>query len=439
MNPSLKNPIRNSSLKNKGKILSWTLFDFANTSYSIVVVTFLFAVYFKQTVVSGKPVGDFYWSVATSISMIITAIISPVLGAIADHSAGKKRFLLFFTLMCITATAMLYFIKEGDVFAAVILFIFANVGFESGLVFYDSFLPELTAPKNYGRVSGYGFAMGYLGSLVILAIAFPFIKAGAIRETFVIASLFFLVFSLPLFIFLQDSRKKAEGHKPYYKIGFERVLFTLKHLKENKNLMYFLLAFFFFIEGVNTVIFFSGNYASTTLHFSMNELIVFFIIVQTTAIIGSVLFGVISDSIGQKRALIFSLVIWIGTILFAYLTSSTEAVLVKMINSVTGMDPVSIEVYSFYIVGLLAGSVMGATQSTSRGLMSKLIPPERKTEFFGFYSFFGKSSAIVGPLTFGLASYITGNQRFAILTVIFFFAVGLILLQKVSEPAPAKE
>ncbi len=439
MNPSLKNPIRNSSLKNKGKILSWTLFDFANTSYSIVVVTFLFAVYFKQTVVSGKPVGDFYWSVATSISMIITAIISPVLGAIADHSAGKKRFLLFFTLMCITATAMLYFIKEGDVFAAVILFIFANVGFESGLVFYDSFLPELTAPKNYGRVSGYGFAMGYLGSLVILAIAFPFIKAGAIRETFVIASLFFLVFSLPLFIFLQDSRKKAEGHKPYYKIGFERVLFTLKHLKENKNLMYFLLAFFFFIEGVNTVIFFSGNYASTTLHFSMNELIVFFIIVQTTAIIGSVLFGVISDSIGQKRALIFSLVIWIGTILFAYLTSSTEAVLVKMINSVTGMDPVSIEVYSFYIVGLLAGSVMGATQSTSRGLMSKLIPPERKTEFFGFYSFFGKSSAIVGPLTFGLASYITGNQRFAILTVIFFFAVGLILLRKVSEPAPAKE
>lgn len=439
MNPFPKSLQRKNSLKNKGKIFSWTLFDFANTSYSIVVVTFLFAVYFKQTVVSGKPIGDFYWSVATSISMIITALISPVLGAIADHSAGKKRFLLFFTLMCITATAMLYFISEGDVLAAIILFTFANVGFESGLVFYDSFLPELTAPKNYGRVSGYGFAMGYLGSLVILAIAFPFIKAGAIRETFVIASLFFLVFAMPLFLFLQDSRKKAEGHKPYYKIGFERVVFTLKHLKENKNLMFFLMAFFFYIEGVNTVIFFSGNYASTTLHFTMNELIIFFIIVQTTAIIGSILFGVISDSIGQKRALIISLIVWIATILFAYLTSSTEAVLVKLINSITGLEPVSIEIYSFYVVGLLAGSVMGATQSTSRGLMSKLIPQERKTEFFGFYSFFGKSSAIVGPLTFGLASYITGNQRFAILTVIFFFAVGLILLRKVSEPAPVKE
>ncbi len=437
-NPFLKKLQRNS-LDNKGRIFSWTLFDFANTSYSIVIVTFLYAVYFKKVVVEEKPIGDLYWSIATSLSMIVTAVISPIMGAIADHSAGKKRFLLFFTFLCVTSTAFLYFVSKGDILIGIILFIIANVGFESGLVFYDAFLPELTAPKNYGRVSGYGFAMGYLGSLFTLAIAFPFIKNDLIKETFVLAALFFLVFSLPLFIFLKDSRKNVFMEKSYLRIGFERVVFTLKHLKEHKDLMYFLIAFFFFIEGVNTVIFFSGNYASSTLHFSMNELIVFFIIVQTTAIIGSVVFGIISDSIGQKKALIISLFIWVLTILFAFFTSSTGSNLVIIISNLFNTDRNSVVINSFYVVGLLAGSVMGATQSTSRGLMTKLTPADRKTEYFGFYSFFGKSSAIVGPLVFGIASYITGSQRFAILTVCFFFIAGLILLKNVNETSPAEQ
>jgi UMF1 family MFS transporter len=320
-----------------------------------------------------------------------------------------------------------------------VLFIIANVGFESGLVFYDAFLPELTTPKNYGRVSGYGFAMGYLGSLFTLAIAYPFIQDGKIKETFVLAALFFLVFSLPLFLFLTDSRKKVVLEKSYLKIGFERVLFTLKHLKQHKDLMYFLIAFFFFIEGVNTVIFFSGNYASSTLNFSMNELIVFFIIVQTTAILGSIVFGIISDAIGQKKSLIISLFLWIITIIFAFLTSSTQSYLIVFISGLFNADRNLVVIYSFYVVGLLAGSVLGATQSTSRGLMTKLTPPDRKTEFFGFYSFFGKSSAIVGPLVFGYVSYATGSQRYAILTVCFFFIVGLILLRKVNETVQVKE
>ena len=436
MNPSPKRT-RKKSLNNKAKIFSWTLFDFANTSYSIVVVTFLFAVYFKKVVVEDRPIGDFYWSIATSISMIITAVISPVLGAIADHSAGKKRFLLFFSLICIIATAMLYFITTGAILAAIILFVIANVGFESGLVFYDAFLPELTAPKNYGRVSGYGFAMGYLGSFVTLAIAYPFIKVGAIRETFIMSAIFFLIFSLPLFLFLNDSRKSVERDKSYLKIGIERVSYSLKHIRENKNLMFFLLSFFFFIEGVNTVIFFSGNYASSTLNFSMNELIVFFIIVQTTAILGALVFGIISDSIGQRKALIISLFIWIFTILFAYFTSSADSAAVVFIARIFNAGRENVMIYSFYVVGLLAGSVLGATQSTSRGLMSKLTPAERKTEFFGFYSFFGKSSAIVGPLVFGLVSYFTGSQRLAILTICFFFIVGLLLLRNVNEKEPA--
>ena len=189
-------------MKEKGRVFVWTLFDFANTSFSIIVVTFLYAVYFKKTVAGNEAIGDLYWSISTSIAMVITAIISPVLGAIADYSAGKKRFLLFFTLLCILGTSSLYFIGPGQIFWGIFLFVLANVGFEAGLVFYDAFLPEITAPKNYGRVSGYGFGMGYFGSLATLAIVYPFIEASMIKETFP-DSCFILpdIFSAAIFLF----------------------------------------------------------------------------------------------------------------------------------------------------------------------------------------------------------------------------------------------
>ncbi len=419
---------------NKFKIFVWTLFDFANTSYSIVVVTFLFAVYFKDTVCSGEPIGDLYWSIGVSSAMIITALISPLLGAIADYSAGKKRFLLFFTILCIAATASLYFVGEGTIFWALLLFIISNIGFEAGLVFYDAFLPELTHPKNFGRVSGYGYAMGYIGSLCTLAIAFPFIQNDLIKETFPIAAFFFLVFSIPLFIFMKDSRKPREEDISYLAVGFKRVFFTITHLKYYKNLAIFLLAFFFYIEGVNTVIYFSGNYAQTTLGFSFTELTIFFIVVQTTAILGSVGFGIFADSFGQKKSIMVSLLIWIVTLFFAYVTSDKDNSFVALIADSFNLSIESIPRLSFYAVGLLAGTVMGATQSISRSLMSKLTPEEKKTEFFGFYSFFGKSSAILGPLVFGIVSYLTSSQRIAILSISIFFVIGLIILGFVKDP-----
>ena len=431
-NPSLKNRARIKK-NERFRIFVWALFDFANTSYSIVVVTFLYAVYFKQTILEGKPIGDFYWSIGTSISMLITAIISPILGAIADYSAGKKRFLLFFTLACIISTSLLYFTGKGQIFRGLVLFIIANVGFEAGLVFYDSFLPEITSPKNFGRVSGYGYAMGYLGSLTTLAIVFPFIKAEMIKETFPISALIFLIFAVPIFVFIKDNRKTVERTESFVKIGIARVLNTITHLRNYKNLSLFLLSFFCYIEGVNTVIFFSGNYASTTLHFSMGELMVFFLIVQSTAILGSVVFGLLADVYGQKKSLIISILIWIGTILLAFATSRQESSLMLSSAAFFGIEPFKFSHYCFYLVGLLAGGVMGATQSTSRSLMSKLTPFERKTEFFGFYSFFGKSSAILGPLVFGYVSFVSGDQRLAILTIGIFFVIGLCILSFVKD------
>lgn len=400
-------------MTSKKKVFIWTLFDFANTSFSIVVVTFVYAVYFKKVVAEGKPIGDLYWSIGTSLAMIITAIISPVLGAIADYSAGKKRFLLFFTLLCIAATSLLFFIGRGEVFWGVVLFVLANIGFEAGLVFYDSFLPEITEPKNFGRVSGYGFAMGYLGSLATLAIIYPFIQAEMIKESFPVAALFFLIFAIPLFVYLKDNRKIKSEKISYFNIGVSRVWNTISNLKNYKNLAIFLLAYFFYIEGVNTIIFFSGNYASTTLGFTESELLIFFLTVQTTAIAGSVILGIIADSIGQKKTIIITLIMWLVTVLFAYLAQDKS---------------------SFYIVGLIAGAAMGSSQSTSRSLMSKLTPPEKKTEFFGFYSFFGKSSAIIGPLVFGFVSFISGDQRLAIFSIGIFFLIGLIILLWVNDP-----
>ncbi|MCU0344789.1 MAG: MFS transporter, partial [Ignavibacterium sp.] len=192
-----------------------------------------------------------------------------------------------------------------------------------------------------------------------------------------------------------------------------RVWNTLSHLKNYKNLTTFLLAYFFYIEGVNTIIFFSGNYASTTLGFSDTELLIFFLTVQTTAIAGSVILGIVADSIGQKRTIIITLFMWLITVLVAFLVQDK---------------------IGFYIVGLIAGAAMGSSQSTSRSLMSKLTPPEKKTEFFGFYSFFGKSSAVIGPLVFGLVSFISGDQRLAIISIGLFFVVGLLILTQVKDP-----
>jgi UMF1 family MFS transporter len=215
----------------KKKIFVWSLYDFANTSYSIIVVTFLYAVYFKETVNSNSGEGDFYWGLGTSVSMLLTALISPVLGAVADYTSTKKRFLSFFTVVCIISTALLFFVGPGDVLLGLLLLIIANIGFEAGLIFYDSFLPEITKPKNFGRVSGYGFAMGYLGSLTSLVILLPFIQNELIRESFPVAALFFLIFALPTLIFLKEKKKEIPAGESFVKIGLNRVLFTIKHLK----------------------------------------------------------------------------------------------------------------------------------------------------------------------------------------------------------------
>jgi UMF1 family MFS transporter len=410
----------NSPKQNRSQIFVWTLFDFANTSFSVMIVAVGYSLYFKEIVAGGSGRGDFLWGIAVSISMLLTAIIAPVLGAAADFSSRRKRFLFGFTLVSIISTALLYFVDAGMIALGTILFILANIGFEGGLVFYDAFLPGLTTERSYGRVSGYGFAMGYVGSLFTLLIAMPLYAGGFTLEnlfnvklSFLIAAGIFLIFSAPLFIFLRDHKTKFEYKVSYVKAGIQRVQDTIHHLKNYKNVTRFLLAFFIYNDGILTVISFASIFATQTLHFSLQEVIVLFAVVQASGIVGSLFFGVITDKIGAKRTIAINLIFWIAIVGGAYFVETKEM---------------------FYVIGAIAGSSMGASQAASRSLMAQLTPVEREAEFFGFYDgLCGKASAVVGTFLFGLISYITGNQRISVLTIGIFFIVGLVLLERVND------
>lgn len=396
-------------------VFYWTLFDFANSTFATIVVAFVFAVYFKKVVALDLPIADFYWSTSINISMIIVAVLSPVLGAAADYYNNKKKFLLFFTLLSVITTGMLFFVKEGMVAEGMLLFILANIGFQAGLGFYDAFIKDIAEPKNYNKVSSAGYAIGYLGSLFSLAAVF--LLQDEPRITFIVCSVFYLVFSLPIFLFIKEKKNEhpesgKEHLLDFIKIGIKRTTDTIKHIKEYANLRKFLLSYFLYIDGVNTVIFFSAIYAHTTLKFTTIELVIFFVIVQVTALIGSYLFGYLADKFGTKRILGMIILGWLILTLAVFLSRGKT---------------------SFMIIGAFAGFFLGSSQALSRSFMSNLIPDAKKTEFFGFYSLFEKTSTILGPLTFGIISWLTGDQRIAILSISVFFLSGYLLLRKVKE------
>jgi UMF1 family MFS transporter len=408
----------------KTRIFSWLLFDFANTSFSVMMVTFAFPLFFKNVICGGDPSGDAVWGACVSISMLLVALISPVLGAQADYSGRRKRFLLIFTLISVIATALLSFTGPGYALPAALLFIAANIGFEGGLVFYDAYLPEITSRRSIGRVSGYGFAMGYLGALAILFLVQPLLAKGItvsnvpnLRLSFLIVALFFALFSAPLFLNLRDTKgnRRAddttridEGFFDSISRSAGEVANTVRHIMSYPDLARFLLAFFFYNDAILTVIAFSSIYAQNTLGFTTGELIVFFMTVQTTAILGSVVFGFVTDRIGPKRTIVMTLIIWFLVIFMAILSEGKTL---------------------FYFTGLLAGMSMGSSQAASRSLMARLTPKEHITEFFGFYDgTFGKASAIVGPMVFGLVSSQAGSQKAALASLLVFFGLGLAIM-----------
>ncbi|MDP4230869.1 MAG: MFS transporter [Bacteroidota bacterium] len=394
----------------KSVIAGWSLFDFANSSFAMIMVTFVYPLYYANVIVNDGN-GDLYWGIAMSSSMLLVALIAPALGAIADSTRSKKKVLFVFTFVAVIATAATYFLQPGMIALGAILFILGNAGFEGGIVFYDAFLPEISPPEKFGKVSGIGFAVGYLGSLAAIVVTKDLLLGGKYPESFLVTAAMFAVFAMPIFLFVPESRHEAEPYSlRIVKDSFREVIRTMRRIRQYKSLATFLVAFFLYNDAILTVIGFSGLYAKNTLNFETGDLIKLFAMVQTVAIVGSMIFGYITDRTGPRLTIMITLAIWLAVVIGAYLTSS---------------------VTSFYVVAAVAGLALGSSQSASRSMMALLTPKEHTAEFFGFYDgFCGKASAVVGPLVFGILSRSFG-QRQAIISLGLFFLTGLVMMRKV--------
>jgi len=396
----------------KKRVAAWALYDFANSVYPAVVTTTVFSVYYVGHVVgNSEGLGDLWWGRAISVSMLFVALSSPILGAAADAAGARKKLLFFFTSLCVISVALLTTVKEGMVFRGFALAVLANVGFEAALVYYNAYLPDIAPREKRGLVSGMGFATGYAGSVAGLLVALPLVSKGELELVWLSVSIFFAIFSIPAFAYLPPDRPGTKGFIAASWDGASHIRRLIKDVMGRKDLKRFLLSYFVYIDGVNTIIYFAAIFAATTLGFNNMELIYLFLMVQVSALAGAILLAKPTDTRGPKAVITATLILWFGV-----------AVMAAYVESKAG----------FFAISMIAGLGLGTVQSASRALMSELIPKGKEAEMFGFYAFCGKSSSVVGPLVFGLVSYLSrGNQRAAILVIAAFFPIGFFLLRRV--------
>ena len=411
------------NLPNKREILSWCFFDFANSAFTTIIITIVYSVYFRNIIAAGRTDGDRLWAIGNTVSQTLVLLSAPLLGAIADYSAAKKKFLFLSYLTCVIFTALLTFTQPGQILFALSIFVFANFAFSSGENFIASFLPEISKPEDMGKISGFGWALGYIGGLTSLLLCFPYLKGGFglenaanLRMTNLVVAGFFLLAGIPTFLWVRE-RKKASDLPPgisYVSAGFSRIRDTFAHLRRFRELFKFLILFGIYNCGVTTVVVFAAIYAVETIQLTAGEFLVFFLITQISASIGAFLFGLAQDRIGPKNTIYATLTVWLATIVGAYFSRDKT---------------------TFFIVGNLAGLGLGSSQSAARALVGLFSPAEKSAEFFGFWGLFWKLSTAIGPLVFGLLSSGTGDQRIAILVTGLFFVFGLMGLRFINEKA----
>ena len=400
---------------NRKHIAAWTLYDLAGSIYSAVIVAAVFNVYFVEVIVGNTDGrGDQVWGWVGSLSVAIVAFSSPMLGSIADRAGVRKRLMIVYTLLGVGAVASFTMLKPGMVWAGFALAVLANLGFEGGLVFYNAYLPNIAPKSHQGRVSGWGFGLGYAGSAVGLLAAYPLAKAQRLDLLWLFVAIWWLVFSLPAFVVLPEARGSGDSVRAAAIRGLKDFRRIFREVLAERELRRFLLAFFFYIDGVLTVVWFAAIFAVETLQFRQSEAIILFLVVQISALFGSLAMARPTDVLGPKKVINAMLVLWIAVAVSAYFVTS---------------KPV------FFAVAVAAGIGLGSIQAASRSFMSTLIPEGKEAEMFGFYAFCGKSSSILGPLVFGTISRVTGgNQRLAVVAIAGFFIVGGLLLRRVADP-----
>lgn len=415
--------------------LAWYLYDFGNSAYAAVILLAIYSTYFKKTVV-GDYTGTTLWGNSLTIAMIVVAIISPILGSIADFSALKKRFLLGFSVLTWIFTGLLFFVQKGDIVIGMLFFIIAEIGYRSGQVFYNSLLPEIAEPEDMGRVSANAWAIGSFGGIICLLILLPlnlFIGGPlVVRLSLVFTAIFFAVSAIPTFLWIKEKAvpKELPQGENYLSIAFKRIVETSKSLSDFEDFLRFIVSFFIYNDGILMALNFAAIIGGVLFGMDDTQIIIFMIAVQVTSVLGAYVAGILGERIGYKRTLVYSIIMM-------------TIVVLSMIFADTSTH--------FYIIGALAGFALTGVQSVSRTLVGYFAPKGRSAEFYGFFAVTGRTSSFIGPFVYKvLATQITIyflnsgllesaaekiGHRFAIGSIAVFLLVGLLILIKVKDPS----
>ncbi|TAL43006.1 MAG: MFS transporter [Methylovulum sp.] len=411
------------------ELLAWALFDFANSGYTTVVQTTLFNTYFVA-VVAGSIQGitpglaTLLWSLSIGAANFAVMLGAPIIGAIADYRACKKQFLLISTVGCVLSTALLALIGPGDIVPGILLVTFSAIMFAGGENLIAAFLPEIVPEQKMGRMSGYGWSLGYFGGLLTLAICLAYInwttqqggtESQAIPATMLITAVIFALAATPTFLCLRERAKPTppDQRRSILQAGFSHTRATFKKAARFRDLFRFLITLAVYQSGVNTVIVLAAIYAQEVMGFDTRQLIILIMVVNVTAAVGAFICGHLQDRLGSVPALAITLVVWIIAV--------TAALFAR-------------EPAHMWLVGNIIGLAMGASQSVGRALVSKFSPTEQAGEFLGLWGLVNRLSAIVGPLSYGLINYWSkGDHRLSLLSTLAFFIIGLLMLLKVDE------
>ncbi len=405
-------------------IIAWSLYDWANSAFATTVMAGFFPIFFSSYWTSTASVQEstFYLGLANSLEAVLVALIAPILGSIADRGSFKKRFLIFFTFLGCVMTGGLWFVQAGMWQLAVMFYILAMIGFSGSLIFYDALLPAVASPKRVDFVSSLGYALGYIGGGLLFLVNvlmylnpswFGFVdEVAAVKAAFVSVGIWWAIFTIPILIWVKEPLYGEKEHsRKAIRNGLRQFISTFKAVRDLKVVGLFLLAYWFYIDGVDTIIRMAVNYG-TAIGFPASSLIVALLITQFVAFPAAIAYNFLGKWIGVKQALLVAIVAYCCIAILGFFMA---------------------EVWHFYALACMIGLFQGGIQALSRSYYTRLIPTEFSAEFFGFYNMLGKFAAIIGPVLLGVVTILTGSNRLGILSIIVLFIIGGVLLMKVDE------
>jgi MFS transporter, UMF1 family len=421
--------VSSKAILRRRPVLSWAFYDWANSAFATTVMAGFFPVFFKQYWNAGVVATEstFRLGVTSGIASLIVALLAPVLGAIADRSSSRVRLLLMCTILGAAATAGLALVSQGHWLGAAALYIVASLGFWGGIVFNDSLLLHVAEPAEYDVVSGFGYALGYLGGGLLFAVnvlmtlrpaLFGLADAGeAVRLSFVMTGIWWFVFALPCVFFVRErvSERAAVGAREAVRLGLRELRTTLGEIRRYKPLMLFLVAYVLYIDGVNTIIKMAVDYG-ISLGLDQGGLIKALLLTQFVGFPAALAYGWLGRRIGALNGIFIALAVYVGATCYAYFIQSAR---------------------DFYTLAVVIGLVQGGVQSLSRSYYGRLVPEGKSSEFFGFYNMMGKASAIVGPILVGVTAAVTHDQRLSILSILLLFISGGWMLMIAARSARA--